>query len=36
MREDEAGVPNVRADKGIGTIVLTHREPGHRLTDKLQ
>jgi signal transduction histidine kinase/dihydroneopterin aldolase len=27
-------VPLVHADKGIGTIVLTHREPGHRLTDK--
>jgi signal transduction histidine kinase len=27
-------VPLVREDEGIGTIVLTHPEPGYRLTDK--
>ncbi len=28
------GVPLVRDDEGIGTIVLTHPEPGYSLSDK--
>ncbi len=27
-------VPLLREDEGIGTIILTNREPGHRLTEK--